>query len=158
MSIKRVKPTSKSGFIQGYFKPTNPNKYVGPSPIIYRSSWERKFMIWCDTNPLVLLWSSEPVEIQYWSTMDQKQRTYNPDFYIKVQKNDGTEDHMIIEIKPEAQIKKPEPPKTNSRKAVENYKYLAEQYVLNRDKYNAAQLWAQDRGWRFAVMTEKSLK
>ena len=158
MSIKRVKPTKNSGFVQGYFKPNNRNKYVGPEPVIYRSSWERKFMMWCDTNEFVIKWSSEPVGIQYWSTISSKTRTYNPDFYVLVKKQDGTNEQLLVEIKPEAQIKKPEPPKTKSKKSNENYRYLAEQYVTNRDKYIAAQQYAKERGWRFVVMTENSLK
>lgn len=158
MSIKRVRPTAKSKFVQGYFKPNNPAKYVGPEPIIYRSSWERKFMMWCDKNERVVMWSSEPVEIPYWSKLHKKKRTYYPDFYIKVLKLDGEIEHMLIEVKPEAQIKKPKPPTKNSKKALENYKYLAEQYVTNKDKYIAAQQFANERGWRFAVMTENSLK
>tara|TARA_R110000772_G_scaffold65007_2_gene145147 strand:- start:719 stop:1195 length:477 start_codon:yes stop_codon:yes gene_type:complete len=158
MSIKRVKPTNKSGFIQGYFKPNKTEKYVGPEPIIYRSSWERKFMIWCDKNTLVQKWSSEPVAIPYWSKLHNKQRTYHPDFYIKVLKHDGTIDNILIEIKPHAQIQKPKPPTVNSTKALKNYKFLAEQYVINRDKYIAAQQFANERGWRFVVMTENSLK
>lgn len=158
MSIKRVRPTSKSGFKQGYYKPHNPEKYVGPTPIIWRSSWERKFMIWCDTNQSVLMWSSEPIEIPYWSSFHKKQRTYHPDFYIKILKVDGTTEQLIVEIKPEAQIKKPEPPKTNSKKAIDSYKFLAEQYVTNKDKYIAAQQYAAQRNCRFVVMTEKTLK
>jgi len=157
MSIKRVRPTKKSRFNQGYFKPNNPQKYVGEQPVIYRSSWERKFMIWCDNTSDVLTWSSEPVQIPYWSKFHKKQRTYYPDFYIKIQKKDDTIEHMLIEIKPEAQIKKPMPPTKNTRKALESYKYLAEQYVVNKDKYIAAQEFAIQRGWKFAVMTEKSL-
>lgn len=157
MSIKRVRPTKNSGFNQGYYKPHRTEKYVGQLPIIYRSSWERKFMIWCDTNQLVLSWSSEPVEIPYWSSFHKKQRTYNPDFYIKVLKEDGTIDQLIVEIKPEAQIRKPEPPAVNSRKAVQNYQFLAEQYVTNRDKYLAAQQYATERNCRFVIMTEKTL-
>jgi hypothetical protein len=157
MSIKRVKPTKNSRFNQGYFKPNNIQKYIGEQPIIYRSSWERKFMMWCDNTTDVLTWSSEPVKIPYWSNLHKKQRTYYPDFYIKIQKKDNTVEHMLIEIKPLAQIKKPEPPKKNSRKALESYKFLAEQYVINRDKYTAAQDFATQRGWKFAVMTEKSL-
>ena len=52
MSIKKVKPTSKSGFKQGYYKPKYPQKYRGEGPIIYRSSWERKFCYWCDHNKM----------------------------------------------------------------------------------------------------------
>lgn len=157
MSIKKVKPSSKSGFIQGYFNPVNPHKYVGPTPIIYRSSWERKFMIMCDTKEKVVMWSSEPVEIKYMSSIDHKEHTYYPDFYMKTKTEVGFEE-FLVEIKPEAQITKPQPPKKNSRKALESYKYLAEQYVKNRDKYAYAKAWAADRGWRFIVLTEKSLK
>jgi hypothetical protein len=35
---------------------------------------------------------------------------------------------------------------------------LVEQYVKNRDKYTYAKAWAVNRGWRFIVLTEKSLK
>jgi hypothetical protein len=157
MSIKKVKPNKKSGFIQGYFNPTNPTKYIGPTPIIYRSSWERKFMIMCDTKEKVIVWSSEPVQIKYMSSIDHKEHTYHPDFYMKVKGEEGVEE-FLVEIKPEAQIRKPEPPKKNSRKALESYRYLAEQFIRNRDKYAYAKVWAADRGWRFIVLTEKSLK
>ena len=49
---------------QGRFKPRNPGKYKGdPSNIIYRSSWEKKFMLWCDCNLNVLEWGSEEIVI-----------------------------------------------------------------------------------------------
>jgi|TARA_Y100000287_G_C14233525_1_gene363380 hypothetical protein len=159
MSIKNLKPSGNSGFVQGYFNPENPDRYIGPTPIIFRSSWERKFMIMCDTKDNVLKWSSEPVKIKYWSTMDKKEHTYYPDFYMKTK---GTDDEgpveWLVEIKPSAQIKKPLPPKTKSKKALNSYKFLAEQYVKNRDKYAYANAWCEDRGWRFIVLTEKTLK
>ena len=155
--IKKVKPNGE--YRSGKYEPKNHEKYIGDiHNIIYRSSWERKFMMWCDTNEFVIKWSSEPVGIQYWSTISSKTRTYNPDFYVLVKKQDGTNEQLLVEIKPEAQIKKPEPPKTKSKKSIENYRYLAEQYVTNRDKYIAAQQYAKERGWRFVVMTENSLK
>ena len=157
MSIKKVKPTKNSGFIQGYFEPKYPAKYLGQTPIIFRSSWERKFMTMCDGRDDVVAWSSEPVEIKYWSTLDKKERKYYPDFYMKVQKGESYEE-FLIEIKPSDQIKKPTPPAKNSKKALESYKFLAEQFVINRDKYTYAKKWAEDRGWRFIVLTENSLK
>jgi len=157
MSIKNVKPTKNSGFIQGYFEPKYPNKYLGKTPIIFRSSWERKFMVLCDNREDVMAWSSEPVEIKYWSTLNNKQRKYYPDFYMKVKKGEGYEE-FLVEIKPSEQIKKPSPPKKNSKKALASYKFLAEQFVTNRDKYSYAKRWANERGWRFIVLTEKSLK
>lgn len=158
MSIKNVKPTKNSGFHQGYFKPTNPEKYAGPLPIIYRSSWEYKFCIWCDINDKVLVWSSEPVEIKYWSRQGNKQRTYHPDFYFKILKQDGTFEEYLAEIKPKQQIQKPKPPTKMSKKALKSYKFLAEQYVKNMDKYNAAKLYATERNWKFIVLTEDTIK
>ena len=36
---------------KGKYNPRNPEKYKGnPHNIIYRSLWERKFMVYCDTN------------------------------------------------------------------------------------------------------------
>lgn len=156
MSIKKVKPTKKSKFIQGYFEPKNPDKYKGPGPIIYRSSWERKFMIMCDLNTDILMWSSEPVEIKYWSSIDKKEHKYYPDFWIKVNESGDIKD-KLIEIKPSDQLVRPEVPKTNSKKALKSYKFLAEQFVKNRDKYAYAKRWAEERGWEFVVLTEKSL-
>tara|TARA_B100000927_G_C16221157_1_gene371508 strand:- start:35 stop:514 length:480 start_codon:yes stop_codon:yes gene_type:complete len=159
MSIKNLKPTGNSGFVQGYFEPTKPEKYIGPTPIIYRSSWERKFMIMCDTKDNVLKWSSEPVEIKYMYTMDKKEHKYYPDFYMKTSgENDEGPVEWLVEIKPEAQIKKPRPPLKKSQKALKSYKFLAEQYIKNRDKYAYANAWCENRGWRFIVLTEKTLK
>tara|TARA_B110000285_G_C15064088_1_gene584077 strand:+ start:206 stop:685 length:480 start_codon:yes stop_codon:yes gene_type:complete len=159
MSIKNLKPSNNSGFVQGYFEPTNPEKYIGPTPIIYRSSWERKFCIMCDTKDNVLKWSSEPVKIKYRWTATGKEHLYYPDFYMKTaSENDEAPVEWLVEIKPEAQIKKPKPPLKKSKKALNSYKFLAEQYVKNRDKYAYANAWCENRGWRFIVLTEKTLK
>jgi hypothetical protein len=157
MSIKNLKPSKNSGFNQGYFTPKYPSKYLGKTPIIYRSSWERKFMNMCDLREDVIAWSSEPVEIKYWSTMDNKERKYYPDFYMKVSRGDNQFEEFLVEIKPADQVKKPTPPKKNSKKALDSYKFLAEQFVKNRDKYKYAKKWANERGWRFIVLTENSL-
>lgn len=157
MSIKNVKPTKNSGFNQGYYNPQFPEKYAGKPPIIYRSSWERKFMIWCDMNDKVITWASEPVEIKYWSRQDNKPHLYYPDFYFKQKKQDGSTKEYLVEIKPKAQIQKPQPPKKNSRKALKSYKFLAEQYVKNMDKYNAAKTYCEGRNWNFIVLTEDTI-
>ena len=159
MSIKNLNPRGNSGFVQGYYEPQNPDKYIGPTPIIYRSSWERKFCIMCDNKESVLKWSSEPVVIKYRWSKDGKEHKYYPDFYMKtIGENDEPPVEWLVEIKPEAQIKKPLPPKTKSKKALNSYKFLAEAYIKNRDKYAYATAWCENRGWRFIVLTEKTLK
>ena len=43
----------------GRYIAKKPKKYRGdPQRIIYRSLWERKFMVYCDTNDSVIEWGS----------------------------------------------------------------------------------------------------
>ena len=47
---------------KGLFKPKNPSKYKGNiNEIVYRSSWEKKMMIYCDTTKSVVEWGSEEI-------------------------------------------------------------------------------------------------
>jgi len=114
-------------------------------------------MIMCDTKDNVVKWSSEPVEIKYIYSYDKREHKYYPDFYMKTKTEEGFEE-FLVEIKPSAQIKKPKPPTKKSKKALASYKFLAEQFIKNRDKYAYAKQWAENRGWRFIVLTEKTLK
>ena len=55
----------------GRFKPSNPQKYKGdPTQIVYRSLWERKFMVYCDKNDAVI--QNEEIAIPYKSPVDGK--------------------------------------------------------------------------------------
>ena len=65
-NIKSVKPNGR--YKSGKFIPKNPEKYVGDiNNIIYRSSWEGRFCQYCDINPNIIKWSSEPLEIRFWN-------------------------------------------------------------------------------------------
>jgi hypothetical protein len=60
---------------QGLFHPQNPEKYKGDSNnIIYRSSWELKFMKYCDRNDKILEWGSEEFFIPYLDPTTNKVR------------------------------------------------------------------------------------
>ena len=49
---------------KGKYKPSYPQKYKGdPTNIIYRSLWERKFMVYCDNNERILEWGSEEIAL-----------------------------------------------------------------------------------------------
>ena len=55
---------------KGRYSPKNPRKYIGnPRNIIYRSLWERKFMVYCDQSDNILEWGSEEVVIPYVSPL-----------------------------------------------------------------------------------------
>ena len=135
---------------KGVYKPKNPNKYVGDSrKIVYRSSWEKKFMLYCDRNPHIIQWASEEMFVPYLSPVDKKIHRYFPDFIIKT--SDGRK--IMIEVKPAIQCK---PPKPRSRKTK---RYLQEQltFIKNISKWKSAKEYCDDNGLEFQIMTEKEL-
>ena len=104
MDIKKVKPNGP--WKSGKFTPSNPEKYVGDiHNIIFRSSWEQRFCHYCDVNPNILKWSSEPVAIPYWSPIDKKTHNYHVDYYIQVKKENDRLENWFIEVKPSNQYR-----------------------------------------------------
>jgi hypothetical protein len=140
---------------KGYFKPNNPSKYNGdPSNIIYRSRWEAVFMSYLDKNSNVIKWSSEELIIPYRSKIDGRIHRYFPDFWVKKLNKEGKQDVVVIEIKPYAQTL---PPKKQDR-ITKKYLYEVKTYGVNKSKWEAAEEYCKDRGWDFAIVTEKELK
>lgn len=139
---------------KGKFRPKNPTKYRGdPTGIIYRSSWELKFMINIDSYKDVLEWGSEELSIPYRSPIDNKIHRYFPDFYIKKKNPDGAVEVLIVEIKPAKETKPPIPQVRTSKS------YLREVYTwgINSAKWKAAQEYCKDRKWKFTILTEHDL-
>lgn len=143
---------------QGYFKPANPDKYMGDlTKIIFRSSWEFKFLKWCDLSPTVLKYSSEPIAIMYYNPLDKRPHRYYVDFYIIVEDKDGSEKRMLIEVKPEKYCNPPKKPTRMTDKQTANYLYAAKQYIINQAKFEAAREFANQKGIEFGIITENFL-
>jgi len=139
---------------KGKFIPSNTKKYRGnPTNIIYRSLWERKFMVYCDLNENILEWGSEEIIIPYRSPLDSRVHRYFPDFYIKVLEKNGSVQRYIIEIKPKRQCQEP---KVQSKKT-KKYIYEVTEYAKNQAKWEAATDYCADRRWQFKVLTEDDL-
>ena len=139
---------------RGKYYPSYPKKYKGdPTNIIYRSLWERKFMVYCDKNTKILEWGSEEIALPYISPHDSRVHRYFPDFYIKVQENTGRIKRYLIEVKPLKQTVKPKKPKRQSK----GYIREAFEYARNQAKWKAAREYSADRMWEFKVITEKEL-
>ena len=156
----------KKGIRQGYYEPKFPDKWViteafdskGVPGIKYRSSWEKKFMLFCDYNPNILKANSEGVVIPYISPKDGKQHKYYLDFFIRVKRNNdkGYKDY-IVEVKPLAETLPPKEPRNNSEKSYNNYKKAIETYAVNQAKWEYATIWAEKQGVEFIIITEKEL-
>jgi hypothetical protein len=154
--IKKVKPNGE--YKSGKYVPKNPDKYIGDiHNIIFRSSWEQRFCIYCDNNESILKWSSEPLKIPYYNPLDKKYHDYNVDFYMKTLNNDGTEQEWIIEIKPEKQTKKPVYEGIVTLSKLKAYNRNMQIWITNQSKFKAAKLWAEQRGFRFGVINENFL-
>ena len=139
---------------RGKYYPSHPRKYKGdPTNIIYRSLWERKFIVYCDKNTKILEWGSEEIALPYISPHDSRIHRYFPDFYIKVQENTGKIKRYLIEVKPLKQTTKPKRPKRQTK----GYIREAFEYARNQAKWKAAREYCADRMWEFKVITEKEL-
>jgi hypothetical protein len=144
-----------SKYNQGRFHPQNPEKYKGDvQNIIYRSSWELKFMQWCDRNPNVIEYASEEFCIPYLSPIDGRVHRYFPDFIMKVKEQSGEIKRYIIEIKPKRQTV---PPVQTSKKRTKTFINEVKTYVVNEAKWKAAEEWCKDHLLEFKVITEDQL-
>tara|TARA_B000000557_G_scaffold228076_1_gene199403 strand:+ start:504 stop:929 length:426 start_codon:yes stop_codon:yes gene_type:complete len=137
-------------YAKGKFRPKVPSKYVGDtSNIVYRSSWEYKFMKWCDHNSHVQEWGSEEIFIPYTSPVDGKKHRYFPDFYVKVNGN-----KYIVEVKPYRQTLEPK----TQKKVTKTYVNEVFTYAVNKAKWTAAEKFCKSTGLEFMIITEKELK
>ena len=140
----------KKRYLQGKYRLRLPSKYKGDSRnVVFRSSWEYKFMQWCDSRSVVEEWGSEEIAIPYISPVDGKRHKYYPDFYVKVRGK-----KYIVEVKPFRQTKEPKTQKRMTKS------YINEVFTwgVNQAKWKAATEFCKDYGMEFMLITEKELK
>lgn len=150
---------AKHRYSKGHYRPINIQKYKGDiKGIIYRSSWELKYMRYLDTDDSIIKWSSEPFPIEYFLEHDGQWHNYWFDFWVRMK--DGTE--YIIEVKPH---KETCPPRKTKRKQ----EYLEERrrryreiarwrvYNINQVKWAAAEDFCDKNNITFAIITEREL-
>lgn len=145
MEIKQLKPQKEGRYKQGYINPKSCKKLfesLSNEPIIYRSSYEYKFIIWLETDKRVKSWGSECICIPYMYT-DGTTHRYYPDYFVEMV--DGRK--MVVEIKPSSQTKKP----------VNENCWLYKEYSKNVCKWKEAMKFCQAKGYEFRILTEKTI-
>jgi len=160
MSYNKMNFTGKTH--KGLYTPINPNKYIGDlSMIKYNSSWELKFMQFCDVEDNVVKWGSEldnivvPYELPDYKTGTKKIHRYYPDFYMEIKtQNPNIYRRYVIEIKPWAETMRPIPPKTLTGKALESYEYKVKTYTKNIVKWCYAKEYFKRQNIEFRVLDE----
>lgn len=135
-------------FKQGIFKPENPSKVIGNNPIIYRSSIERKFCKFCDTNPNVLKWSSEEIVIPYYDTVSKKNRKYYVDNFVMIKEKDTVKKYLI-ELKDIKETREPVK-KRGKRKTTLLYEQMT--YQTNLCKWKKAVEFCKNHNLEFLLI------
>lgn len=138
-------------FIQGYYTPKHPEKYIGDiNHIRYMSSYEYALDEFFDNNINVIHWSSEEIVIPYVKPTDGKIHKYYPDYFIEYRNSKGNIVQELIECKPKTQTK---PPRSNHK----YYLYEKVTHEVNKAKWEAAIQWCNMRGIQFRIVTERSI-
>jgi hypothetical protein len=133
---------------KGVFVPKYPEKYVGNvHKITWRSSWELRFMSFCDMNQNIWKWGSEEIKIPYLKPTDNKIHNYIPDFWIMYKNSAGEVIKEIVEIKP----------KKEAVMTKKSSMYDKLSIVVNHAKWNAAKAFCEKAGLRFRILTEDDL-
>jgi hypothetical protein len=135
-------------FAKGVYNVKNPEKYVGSKDPIYRSGWEHTFMMFCDNNPSIQQWASEPVKIPYRDPLTGKQTVYLPDFLITYIDRNQKKHVEMVEIKPANQ---------QIAEKVGKNPYNQAQYVKNMAKWEAASAWCRNQGIQFRIINETDI-
>ena len=144
--IKNLKPKLDGRYQQGYVNPESCKKLfpqMKHERIIFRSSYEKKFIYWLENNPAVKYWGSECLKIPYFYPPDGKTHSYYPDYFVQME--DGT--CLVVEIKPSSQTKKP----------VNENSWVGEAYRKNMCKWKATMEFCKAKGFQFKVITEKTI-
>lgn len=144
-----------SSYKQGYYRPINPLKYKGNSQnIVYRSSWEYKFMLYLDQHPGVIRWASEEPWfcIPYRDPVSGRQRRYFPDFWFE-----KIDQVFLIEVKPQEQTRPPKIKKLKNGQPDKSSLKKLMTFAINKAKWEAAEQYCKAHNWKFQIITEKDL-
>jgi hypothetical protein len=161
-------------FHQGVYIPKNKDKVVklnSQGGLVYRSSWEKTFMIWLDNKTDITRWGAECISIPYQKThyfgedLKIKTHTYYSDFYYEQTRPDGTKRRVVVEVKPlkefnmvialqEGRLTVPD----DNMKKLKNFEYDLKMAYTNQQKWNTMIEWCKIKGYEFIIITEDHIK
>lgn len=144
-----------SKYVQGAFKPSQPQKYVGNTAnIIYRSWLEFRAMHKLDHDPNIIKWASEEFFIPYKHPIDGIMHRYFVDLFFEKRERNGKQQKYICEVKPQSQTK---PPINRGKSKMKRYITESATFAINSAKWASAIEWAKRRDCKFIIWTEKDL-
>jgi hypothetical protein len=165
---------SNSNYKQGLYVPNNKDKVIklnSKGGLFYRSSWEKRIMIWLDNKPEITKWGAECIIIPYISRemkdddLRNKERSYYPDFYYELKSSDGSIQKVVAEVKPHKDFEMAckflsENIKIKDNLTVKGLKNLEYDFKMaqkNAAKWTTMIDWCQKKGFEFIIITEITL-
>lgn len=134
-------------YANGKFQVRNAEKYIGKKQPTYRSGWEFTFMQFCDNNPAIVNWASEPFMIPYRNPFTGKNTIYVPDFMIVYVDRNQQKHAEVVEVKPRKEVSFESARSDRDRAAA----------ALNAAKWTAAKAWCAHQGLVFRIVTEEDI-
>lgn len=147
----------KKNYKHGFYTPDYPEKFMGTGDAEYRSSYELKLFDFLDHNPNVMAWGSESIAIPYIFELDNSKHRYYPDIIATVKTKDGNVKRLVIEVKPHKQTIPPVKPVRGTQKQLRNFDNEMTMFVLNRNKWEAADKYCKSNNLEFVILTENEI-
>lgn len=159
---------NNSKYHQGIFYPKNKDKVIKLNALgglYYRSSLEKKMMVYLDINEKIKFWGAEHLKIPYQKTEYHKEsqdfRTtehiYYPDFYYELIRDDGTILRTVAEVKPYSETIEPRLAQNPTAKQMKNFEYALKMWNKNLSKWQYMIDWCEKKDMKFVIITEKLL-
>lgn len=165
---------NNSKYHGGNYVPKNKEKVIKLNSyggVFYRSSWEKKIMVWLDMKEEVFQWGAECIEIPYQMThfdngnIEIKKHRYYPDFFYKMRNSQGDLREVVMEVKPmkeykmvqdlnEGKLSVPE----KGIKKLKSFEYDLKMAYKNKQKWETMIKWCDKKGYDFIIITEEHLK
>lgn len=157
----------------GVYIPKNKNKVIKLNKyggITYRSSMEKKVMIYLDNCADIIKWGAENIEIPYILTkkdlsgviISSSQHRYYPDIYYELKMEDGSINRIVMEIKPYKQCFPPDSKffekKMITKKQAKNFQWELDEYNKNLCKWEFAIKYCNSKGMSFKLFTDKQIE
>ncbi len=143
---------NNSKYNQGIYYPKNKDKVIklnAKGGLYYRSSLEKKMMVYLDMNEKIKFWGAENLKIPYkkseYHKESQEVRTtehiYYPDFYYEILQEDGSTSKVVAEVKPYSETIEPKLNKTPTLKQLRNFEYALKMWNKNLSKWENLLDW-----------------
>lgn len=161
-------PKQAGKYNQGIFIPVNKDKVIkmnSQGGLYYRSSLEKKMMIYLDRNENIKSWGAEHLRVPYEKTeynnktqsLETTSHGYYPDFYYELIRPDGSISRVIAEVKSSNETTEPKLPTSPTSKQLKNFEYALKMWNKNLSKWKYMIEYCERKGFEFIIITEKNL-